>query len=833
MKLSGKKLTELVAFNRRNFIKLLIGGAAGITVTPLPWKLTDDIAIWTENWSWVPSPKRGAFNYVDSVCTLCPGGCGISVRKVDKRAVKIEDRKDYPINPGGLCPVGFGGLQLLYDESIRFTGPMKRVGPRGAGEFLPLSWDKAIAEMAGRLANLRKQGSPQAVAAVDGNRENSTVSTLIQRFMDAIGSPNYERVPSVESTYEMVNTLMLGNKGPMAYDVENSDFVLSFGCGLIEGWGAPGRMIYAWRLWHGHPLRRNVKIVQVESRASTTASKADRWVAVKPGTEAALALGIAHVMVKEGLYDKEFVSGYAFGFDDWTSEDGKNHMGLKSLVFEKYSPETVSKITGAEAGDIVSLARDFAKAKAPIALCGKDKGYLNGGLFEFMAIHSLNALVGNVNKPGGILVWQPMPLGILPDFKPDAVAQEGLKTGRLDEAGSPRYPFTHSLVHNLAERINKTEKSPVNTLLVFSSNPGFTLPHGGSFREALENIPFIVSFSPYKDDTAQMADLILPDHTYLEKMNDVVWPTGLQYPFFAMTQPVVEPLYNTRNTGDVIIQLARQIGQAVGSAFPWKSFEEVLKTRVKGLAEADSGLTHYDGSTPVWKRMASGMPVSSDYQGFDALWKEMKKGGFWYRPVHRYGDWGNIFATPSGKFEFYSRQIQSAVFDIAKKEGEQAALRLLGIQAKGDEAFMPHYEPVKPEGEGTRFPFVMVPYGMINLSSNWLPPPPFLYKTLTDDQLKKKESFAEINPRTAAEHKLKEGDLVMVESPSGRAKVQIHLFEGAMPGVVYLPMGFGHAAYDEFINGKGASPNQVVSGGRDPLSGYPIWWSTPVRFQKV
>ncbi len=833
MKLSGKKLTELVAFNRRNFLKLLIGGAAGITVTPLPWKLTDDIAIWTQNWPWVPSPERGAFNYVNSVCTLCSGGCGISVRKVDKRAVRIEDRKDYPINPGGLCPIGLGGLQLLYDESIRFTGPMKRVGPRGAGEFLPIPWDKAIAEVAGRLRNLREQGSPQAVVAVDGNRQDTALSVLIQRFMDAVGSPNYERIPTVESTYGMLNALMLGSEGPMAYDLENSDFVLSFGCGLIEGWGAPGRMIYAWRTWHEHPQKRNVRIVQVDSRASTTSSKADRWMVAKPGTEAALALGIAHVIVKEGLYDKAFLSDHAFGFDDWTSEDGKNHMGFKSLVLEKYSPAIVAKITGAEEGDIVSVAREFAKAKAPIALCGKDKGYLNGSLFEFMAIHSLNALVGNINKPGGILVWKPMPLGSFPDFRPDMVAQEGLKTERLDEAGSPRYPFTRSLIHNLAERVSRSEKGLVDTLLVFSSNPDFSLPHASSFRDALEKIPFIVSFSPYQDDTASMADLILPDHTYLEKMNDVVWPTGLQYPFFALTQAVVDPLYDTRNTGDVIIQLARGIGGLVGSAFPWKDFEEVLKTRVKGLSEAQPGLTHYDGSKPVWKRMASETPVSPDYQDFDALWKEMKKGGFWYRPAHRYGDLGKIFATPSGKFEFYSRQIQSAVSNLAKKEGEQSALERMGIQAKGDEAFMPHYEAVKPGGEGSRFPLVMVPYGLINLSSNWLPPPPFLYKTLNDDQLRNKDSFAEINPRTAAKQKLKEGDLVAIESPSYRIEVRIHLFEGAMPGVVYLPMGFGHTAYDEFIREKGANPNRIISGGTDPLSGYPVWWSTPVRFQKI
>ena len=92
--------------NRRHFIALLAGGAAGINLTPLPWKLTDDIAIWTQNWPWVPVPPKGEFSHVKSVCRLCPGGCGITVRKVDGRAVKIEGRTDYPVNPGGICPLG-------------------------------------------------------------------------------------------------------------------------------------------------------------------------------------------------------------------------------------------------------------------------------------------------------------------------------------------------------------------------------------------------------------------------------------------------------------------------------------------------------------------------------------------------------------------------------------------------------------------------------------------------------------------------------------------------------------------------------------------------------
>ncbi|HEJ83618.1 MAG TPA: hypothetical protein ENO25_03525, partial [Desulfobacteraceae bacterium] len=243
----GKMTMKLT---RRNFIASVVGGVVGIQVTPLPWKFTDDVAIWTQNWSWVPDPPTGEFSEVNSVCTLCPGGCGISVRKVEDRAVKIEGRSDYPVNSGSICPVGMGGLQLLYDESLRFTGPMKRVGMRGSGEFQRISWKEAFDMAAGRISALRKAGRPESIAAVDGNREGTTVSVLIERLMQAVGSPNHVRPPSVSDMYRMGNIVMQGRDAPIAYDLENSDFILSFGCGLLEGWGAPGRIMNAWGMWH-------------------------------------------------------------------------------------------------------------------------------------------------------------------------------------------------------------------------------------------------------------------------------------------------------------------------------------------------------------------------------------------------------------------------------------------------------------------------------------------------------------------------------------------------------------------------------------------------------
>jgi len=810
---------------RRNFIASVVGGVVGIQVTPLPWKFTDDVAIWTQNWPWVPVPPTGEFSEVSSVCNLCPGGCGISVRKVEGRAVKIEGRPDYPVNAGGICPVGMGGLQLLYDESLRFTGPMKRVGMRGAGEFKNISWKEAFEIAAARISALRKAGRPEAIAAVDGNRDGATVSVLIERLMQAVGSPNYVRLPSLSDTYRMGNRLMQGRDAPVAYDLENSDLVLSFGCGLLEGWGAPGRIMNAWGMWHdGNPAKRKTRIIQVESRASNTASKADLWVAPRPGTEAALALGLAHVIIRSGKYDAGFVSEHTFGFDDWQSLDGMVHIGFKTLVLRNYSPERVSQITGVRPDVIVKLAATLMRAKSPIAIYGKGKNDLNGSLYEFMAVQSLNALRGRINRPGGVLLPDPLPLNPLPHFEPDAIARQGLNKPRLDRARTKAYPFAHSLAHNFAAAINRTPKSPIDTLLVFSANPAFTLPDGGAFKNALTKIPFIISFSPYRDETANMADLILPDSTYLEKIDDIAWPVGLQYPFYGLSKPVVEPIYDTRNCGDTVIQLSNAIGKSVGSAFPWESFEDVLKERAKGLYDAGGGRVSFDPATPAWKQQGSESGSKSDYESFDDMWEKLVAGGFWYRPVDQARDWAWLFKTPSGQFEFYSQLIDQAFRQASASEP---------IGARRDEACMAHYAAQKTSVDPTAYPLSMLPYEMINLASGWLPSPPFLYKTISANQLLKEVSFVAVNPKTAAKYGLKQGDLAAVQSPVGNVQVRIDLFEGAMPGIVYMPLGFGHTGYDEFLKGKGVNPNTIVQAGQEPLSGSPVWWNTPVKLVKV
>lgn len=820
-------------FSRRNFIKFFVGGLGGTLLSPLPWKLMDDIAIWTQNWSWIPVPGRGEFSSTNTVCTFCPGACGIEVREVGSRAVKIEGRGDYPVNQGVICPLGMAGLQILYNEGIRWKAPMKRVGPRGSKEWKEISWDEAIDELATRIKGLRDGGSPEKLAAIDGNQSRSTMALLIKRLLSSIGSPNYMVIPREEDTHAMVNFLMQGGKGPVAFDLENSDFILSFGCSLLDGWGAPGRVLSAWRGWAKDGSKNKTYLVQVDPRASNTAVKADQWLAPFPGTEAALALGIAHVIIKEGLYSKEFIEDHTFGFLDWFDASGVKRKGFSGIVLEKYSPRMVEDITGLKGKAIIEVARKFALAEAPIALAGRGKGLLPGSLYEFMAVHALNALVGRVNKKGGVLITNDLPLAKWPDVEYDPVAMDGLKKERVDLAGTPRYPFTRSIIHKFAEAIDKNTDSPVDTLLIFSANPVYTIPDSQNFVRAVAKIPFIVSFSPFMDETSLMADLILPDHTPLEKMADIVWPTGIQYPLYALSQPVVKPLYRTRHSGDVVISLAKRMGGPVAGSFQWPNFEGALKERVRGLYDSGKGQVTYNESEPVWKGLAEEGGLSSTYSSFKSLWEDIKRNGCWYIPSHSFGRWTDVFQTPSKKFEFFSTNIEVALKAYSRGESFDDTLLHLGISATGDEVYMPHYEEIKSRADEGEYPLVLFPIELINLASGWIGNPPFLNKTLFDHQLREDDLFVEINPDTASKYGLKEGSRAILRSPKGELAVRIHLFDGAMPDVIFIPLGLGHTAYDGYLTGKGVNPNEIIDHIEDPISGQPVWWNTRVKVVKI
>ncbi len=743
--------------SRRCFLSFGIGAAAGITLSPLPWKLTDDISIWTQMWPWTPVPPDGAYTYENTVCTLCPGGCGISVRKVDERAVQIAGLDGHPVNQGGTCILGSSGLQLLYGP-FRVESPMKRTGERGEGRWKKICWKEALSILSSKLGEIRTEGNPHQIAAISGSKEG-TVARLLNRFMTVYGSPNFMTEPSIQDAYEAMLYLMQGATGTVGFDFENADYVLSFGSGIIEGWGAPVRMFLANSAW-----RTKAKIVQVDPRLSNTAAKMDRWVPIQPGTEAALAMGISHVIIKENLYNKSFVKKASEGFEEY-----------KKLVLDKYSPTQVSEVTGIEPSVIEEIAKEFAKSQHPIAICGRGKGEIPGNIHEFMAVHALNALVGNINGKGGVWTLPKTDYIQWPNPEMDAVASLGMQMERIDGAGSKEYPYVQSLLNRFPKMVNEAGKYPIKILMVYNSNPLYSMSDTDSVKAAFDKIPFIVSFSSYMDETAKNADLILPNHVFLERYEDVPTPNGLQYPILGLAKPVVNPQLNTMHTGDVIIRLAKLMGAPIADAFGWKDYKDCLK---KTLGNR-------------WNTL-----LEKVYQ-VDTGFAPNK--------------W--VFDTPSGKFEFVS-----SIVEDPQKENR-------GI---------PHYQPLVLEGEEKTYPLTMIPCGSMRRATGYIGSTPFMLKAVSDEILVNNDVLVQINPKTAQQLELSQGEYATLTTSVGEALVKVNLNEGIQPEMIAVPTGLGHTGYDDYMGkGKGVNANQVIGTVEDPLTGLNMAWGIRAKLTRV
>jgi anaerobic selenocysteine-containing dehydrogenase len=803
---------------RRGFIGLVAGAAAGINLTPLPWKLIDDSAIWTQNWPWVPKVTRFPnVEYQNTVCTLCPGGCGVKVKMINnQRTVKVEGQPSAPVNQGGVCPIGAAGPQYQYGLA-RFYSPLKRMGARGSGAYTKLSWSAAFKEVGGKLKELRDKGQAHTVVMISGRR-NTLSRALAGYFMAAYGSPNLIQMPCLELSQGLAQRVQFGWENALGYDLENSDFILSFGSALIEGWGAPVRSI---QVFSDSRQANGAKLVQVDSRAGLTASKADQWVAAAPGSEAALALGMANVMIRENLYDKAFVDSYTFGFDIF-----------KQLVLKEYTLDNVAAITGLKNEEIELLARTFAKAKAPLAIAGKGTGAMPTPVYELMAVMSLNALKGNINKKGGVIIRKDLPLGEWPEPALDEAAQKGLTAPRLDLAGSPKYPLTDSLIQNLVESIESNRLYPVNMLILDQANPAYFGSYAAEFRAAMAKIPTVVSLSSSADDTSAFADIILPQSANFEAPADVLNPPSLPYPLFGFGKKILDQSpYDTKPIGDIYIGLAKAVGGSVKEAMPFASHDKMIAQSAAGLFASGRGVVaEADGEAPGG---VFGMDDNSSFKDEKEFQKALAKGNFWYDGSFEFGKLDDAFQTPSSKFEFLSQTLQEALFEFLALKGAQAGLAELGLTAPGAQLFLPHFEPYVPEDQGGNFPLLLAPMEQFKLVTSHIGNAPYLTKLAEDTTLKSNDLVVEIHPHTAEGLHLHEGDMAWLSTPKGRIQVRVHLFDGARPDVVYAPIGLGHRGFGYYLRNKGSNPMEIMETTTDPLSGQALWWGTKANLTKV
>jgi len=708
--------------------------------------------------------------WVASVCQLCPAECGLRVRVVGGLAVKIEGNLQNPNNQGRTCPKGQAGLQLLYNPD-RLQTPLKRAGERGEGRWQAISWREAVETVAARLQDLRLGGLAERIAFLY-DRPPGLLGETIARFCQTMGTPN--AIDACPDALSQAVFLTQGWASRPGYDLDRTRYLLSFNHALLESAQPTVRLLRAYSFMRrGRPGDRG-RIVQIEPRLSVTAVKADEWVPIRPGTEGALALGLAWVILRERLYDHAFVVEHCHGFEAWSQ-----------AVLQSYSPSGVAALTGVAEETIKRLAREFAGTSPAVAVGGEAVDQQTNGLVSQMAIHSLNALVGSIDIPGGVVMQRSPPLMSWPGVVMDDVTVQGLAQARID--GPERYPLAHSASHRLPEAILDGSPYPLEALLLYRANPIYDAPDAEAWREALKRLSLIVSFDPFIEETSVYADYILPDHTFLERwIAAPLWPS-LGFPMLAVGQPVVEPLNDTRALGDVLIQLAHQVGGGPGASFPWTDYAELLRFRAGGLMASGRGSIRAVTADEFWRELAArGVWVDSSYRFAGGDGGDLK-------------EWETVLATPSGKFEFTPQVFEDRGISLSP----------------------PYYAPPRYSGAEDEYPFYLqlctlmaqaAGPGAANLSH--------LHELYGLHVKHMWGNWVEINPEAAHALDIDDREEVWVESPAGKIRLPVRLYEGVQPDTVNIPAGLGHTVGGRWAAGVGANPERLVSARQvDELNG--------------
>ena len=688
--------------------------------------------------------------WTNTSCAQCAAGCGVRVRVVEGRAVRVEGNPKNPLNQGGIGPRGLASLQALYDAD-RLTGPMARVG----GRLVPISWDDALAKLTAQLAELRARSAPHELLVMSG-RERGFMNDLLARFCRAFGTPNFvDGRPGRSGTLAQAVEATLGQLESPAFDWTGAECVLSLEAGLFED---SCQAVYLARVAGAQRRGRGVRarVIHAGSSFDLTAHNADRWLRIHPGAGGALALGLAHVLIDEQRHDATFVRDRTDGFPAFAS------------LVAGYTPARTAELTGLAPDAIVELARELAERRPAFAMVDERSLTYSNGWHTAVAALGLNALLGAIHAPaGGVRVAPRPPYREWPEVVPDAVAARGLASARLDRAGAPEFPRARSLHETIPERLAGGEK--IGVALLYYANPAFTRQQPERWKRALDAIPFVVSFSPFRDETVEsVADLVLPDHTYLERWEDAAAAPALPRAVVGVRRPVVEPLHDTRATGDVVLALARGLGQPMAAAFPWPTFQAAMEERLIGLHESGRGSFIAPGPREF----------------FETLYQE----GVWYEAE----------AQPPTDVRFR--------FEASAAEPEWS-----GDPARFPLRLLPYRPLGYAEGSGANLPWLRVLRGRPG-TDGWHP-------------------AAALHPDSAPG--IGDGDLVRLTSEFGaivvRARLDVHMERDT----VALPMGGGHTALGRWAEGLGVNPMALLRPGPAPITGSALVCATRVRAERV
>ena len=585
-------------YSRRTFFKATGAATVGITAAATLPKVFQ---------SWAEDAGQKDMKQIPTFCEMCFWNCGLIAKIDNNKVVKIDGNPLSLRGRGRLCGRGNAALGALYDPD-RLKYPLINTGKRGEPVWKRATWDEALGLIAQKMDVIKGKYGTEALAMMYHGTGSSFWKHLLHAYgVSTFAAPSFAQCRGPRDIGFML-TFGADVGSPEYYDFSRSKYIVLFGSHLGEN----AHNSQVQDVVKG--FSSGAKLTVVDPRLSNIASKADRWLPIRPSTDLALLLAWIRIVIEEGLYDKEYVATYANGFDE-----------LRAAV-QPYTPAWAEVETTIASDVIVDVAREFGRYAPNVCIgAGRYSTWYGDDTQRARAVAILNALLGTWGREGGYFL---PPAGTVPEYPGLPAYPEPVEGPKLDAA----YPFAMlQTTTSIRQTTITAQPHPIKAWFLYGTNLMKTMPDKQETLKAIQNLDLLVAIDVMPVDMINYADVVLPECTYLERYDNINVGMFKGEVEIALRQPAVQPFWESKPSWWITKELGGKLGLA--DFFPWKDGEEYLAKRCQA-GEIDFAQLKRDG---VIIKKGSAPYIAADNQP--------------------------EFGTPSGKIELYSKQLAEKGFD--------------------------------------------------------------------------------------------------------------------------------------------------------------------------